>query len=95
VTTPAVSSLSPTQAPISLLALRNHQLSTQTLTSFKAKPSVDLITISGKTQQSDVAPGLSTTGYVLIRAFNTSTPEIYQVDFGISAAGPLVEAVVI
>jgi len=95
VSMPAVSPLIPTQAPISLLALRNHQLSTQTLSSFKAKPNGGSVTISGKTPQSDVAPGSSTTGYVLIRAFNNSTPEIYQIDFGASASGPLVETVVI
>ncbi len=95
VTTPAVSPLTPTQAPISLLALRNHQLSRQTLSSFKPKLNGGPITISGRTQQTDVAPGSSTTGYVLIRAFNTSAPEIYQVDFGMNASGPLVETVVI
>ncbi len=95
VSMPAVSLLTPTQAPISLFALRNHQLSPQTLSSFKAKPNGAPLTIGGKTQQPDLAPGSSTTGYVLIRAFNNSSPEIYQVDFGTSTSGPLLETVVI
>jgi hypothetical protein len=37
-TTPDVSAPLPTQLPISLLSLRNHQLSTQTFDAFKTKP---------------------------------------------------------
>jgi hypothetical protein len=93
-TMPSVTQLTPTQTPVSLLALRNHELSPQTLNSFKATGS-GTANIEGQTQQSDVQPGGSTSGYVLIRGFHRSTPEIYQLDFGSSTSGPLVETVVI
>jgi len=95
VTTPSVTHLSPSQTPISLLALRNHQLSPQTLDSFKAKPDGAAPTVTGQSVQTDVLPGASTTGYVLIHTSSGTTPEIYQLNFGSSASGSLVETVVI
>ena len=95
VTTPTVSQLSPTQTPVSLLALRNHQLSPQMLSSFKAKVNGASVTPSGQSQQSDVAPGTSTSGYVLIPALNGTAPEIFQLNFGSTVSGPIVECVVI
>lgn len=95
VTTPVVTPLTPTQTPVSLLALRNHQLSPQMLSGFKAKVNGNSVALTGQMQQSDVQPGASTTGYVLIRGVNGSTPKIYQLDFGSTASGLLVESVVI
>jgi hypothetical protein len=95
VTTPVVSQLSPTQTPVSLLALRNHQLSPQMLSSFKAKVNGASVTPAGQIQQSDVPPGTSTSGYVLIRALNGTAPEIFQLNFGSTVSGPIVESVVI
>jgi hypothetical protein len=94
-TTPTVVELAPTQVPISLVALRNHQLSPQVLGDFKPKTNGSSTTVAGQTQQSDLQPGASTSGYVLIRATDGASPEIYQLDFGTTAAGPLLEAVVI
>lgn len=95
VTTPVVTPLTPTQTPVSLLALRNHQLSPQILSGFKAKLNGTSAVLTGQMQQSDVQPGASTTGYVLIRGISGSTPKIYQLDFGSIASGLLVESVVI
>jgi hypothetical protein len=95
VTTPVVTPLTPTQTPVSLIALRNHQLSPQMLSGFKAKVNGTSVALTGQMQQSDVQPGASTTGYVLIRSINGSTPMIYQLDFGSTASGPLIESVVI
>lgn len=95
VTTPTVTQLTPTETPVSLLALRNHQLTSQTLGSFKAKPNSVPVTVTGMAQQPDVQPGSSTSGYVLIRPVNGTSPEIYQLDFGTSASGSLIETVVI
>ncbi len=95
VTTPVVTPLTPTQTPVSLLALRNHELSPQMLSGFKAKLNGTSAAVTGQMQQSDVQPGASTTGYVLIRGINASTPKIYQLDFGSTASGLLVESVVI
>ncbi|MBN9617591.1 MAG: hypothetical protein BGO25_10485 [Acidobacteriales bacterium 59-55] len=95
VTTPIVVQLAPTQVPISLVALRNHQLSSRTLGDFKMKINSSPATVEGQTQQSDIQPGASTSGYVLIRAADGASPEIYQLDFGTTETGPLLEAVVI
>lgn len=95
VTIPTVVQLAPTQVPISLLALRNHQLSPQTLGDFKTKINGSPAMVAGQTQQSDIQPGVSTSGYVLIRTSGETSPEIYQLDFGTTATGPLLEAVVI
>lgn len=95
VTTPVINQLTPTQTPVSLLALRNHQLSPQTLSSFKAKANDASTAVTGQTQETDVPPGATTSGYVLIRALNSSSPLIYQLNFGSAASGPIIEAVVI
>ena len=94
VTTPSITRLSPSQTPVSLLPLRNHELSPQTLSGFKAKPD-GTTTVAGESAQTDVLPGASTTGYVLVHADSGTTPEIYQLNFGSSASGSLVETVVI
>ena len=95
VTTPSVTHLQPTQTQVSLLALRNRLLSSQTLSTFKARPDGIASDISGESQQPDIAPGASTTGYVLVRTVAGSAPEIYQLSFGSTSLGSLVEAVVI
>ena len=95
VTTPTVTQRIPTQTPVSLLALRNHQLTPQMISSFKAKANGASSEVSGQILQSDVQPGASTSGYVLIPSLTNSAPEIYQLDFGSTTAGPLVETVVI
>ncbi|WP_158790037.1 hypothetical protein [Granulicella sp. L60] len=95
VTTPSITRLSPSQTPVSLLALRNHELSPQTLSGFKAKPDGTATTVAGESAQTDVLPGASTTGYVLVRADSGTAPEIYQLNFGYSASGSLVETLVI
>ena len=95
VTTPSITRLSPSQTPVSLLALRNHELSPQTLSGFKAKPDGTATTVTGESVQTDVLPGASTTGYVLVHADSGTAPEIYQLNFGYSASGSLVETLVI
>ncbi|AXC15416.1 hypothetical protein ACPOL_6172 [Acidisarcina polymorpha] len=95
VTTPSIARLLPSQTPISLLALRNHQISPQTLSGFKAKPDWTATTVTGESAQTDVSPGASTSGYVLVHRSAATTPEIYQLNFGSSASGALVETVVI
>ncbi len=94
-TMPAVTQLIPTQTPASLLALRNHQLTMQTVNGFKAKNTDSLSGVSGQIQQADVQPGSATSGYVLIPNRSGSNPEIYQLDFGSSKSGALIETVVI
>jgi hypothetical protein len=95
VTTPSITRLSPSQTPVSLLALRNHELSPQTLSGFKAKPDGTATKVAGESAQTDVLPGASTTGYVLVQGDSGTAPEIFQLNFGSSASGSLVETVVI
>lgn len=95
VTTPLVTRLVPTQTPISLLALKNHELTLQTLSSFKAKPDGSLMRVVGQSAKADIPSGTSTTGYVLVPQNSGTTPVIYQLNFGSSATGSLVETVVI
>lgn len=95
VTTPSITRLSPSQTPVSLLALRNHELSPQTLSGFKAKPDETATSVAGESIETDVLPGASTTGYVLVHTNTGIAPEIYQLNFGSSASGSLVETVVI
>lgn len=93
--TPAVTQLTATQTPVSLLALRNHQLASQTVSSFRPKADTIPKGAPGQIQQPDLQPGSSTSGYVLIHAATASSPQIYQLNFGSTTMGPLVEAVVI
>jgi hypothetical protein len=95
VTTPSITLLSPSQTPVSLFALRNHQLSPQTLGGFKAKPDGTATSVAGESVQTDVLPGASTTGYVMVHADSSTAPEIYQLNFGSSASGSLIQTVVI
>jgi hypothetical protein len=95
VTVPSITRLSPSQIPVSLLALRNHELSPQTLNGFKAKPDGTEATVAGESAQTDVLSGASTTGYVLVHTDLGTAPEIYQLNFGSSASGSLVATVVI
>ena len=95
VVTPSVARLTPSQTPVSLLALRYHQLSTQTLNAFKAKRDGSVIAVAGQSVQVDVQAGASTTGYVLVHTVLDSNPEIYQLNFGSTTSGLLVQTVVI
>ncbi len=89
-TTPDVGSLLPTAQPISLLSLRDHQISSQTLASFKAKPGTSLPVLEGESMTRDLAPGEKTTGVISIRHGAGNPPQIFQLHFGADQGGPLV-----
>jgi len=93
-TTPDVSTPLPTQLPISLLGLRNHQLPAQTFASFKTKPGSTLNVMQADSVGHDLAPGQKTTGVVSIGSSQGNPPQIYQLSFGNTQERPLtVEAV--
>jgi len=94
-TAPVITRLTPTQSPVSLLALRNHELSSATLNSFKPKPDISAPVVLKQSEPNDIAAGASMTGYVLLRTSTNGTPEIYQFGFGVSSSGPLAQTVVI
>ncbi len=81
-TTPDVSNPLPTQQSISLVSLRNHQLSVQSFESFRAKPGSSLTIVQAETAAKDLAPGQKTTGIVSVRSAEGNPPQLYQLTFG-------------
>lgn len=95
VTTPSVVHLSPSQLPISLVSLRNSQLSSRTLSRFKAQPDGKPLSVTGQSQRQDVQAGASTRGFVLVRTTRSTQPQMYQLDFGASSASALIDTLVL
>lgn len=94
-TTPDVFALLPTQQPVSLVGLRNHQLSPETLASFKAKSGTSVTVVQSESASKDLAPGQKTTGVVSIGSSSGNPPQIYQLNFGNDQNAPLSVAVVL
>jgi Conjugal transfer protein len=93
-TTPDVSAPLPTQLPIALLSLRNHQLSTQTFDAFKTKPGSSFTVVQTESMARDLAPGQKTTGVLSIGSSQGNPPQLFQFNFGSDQGKPLtVEAV--
>jgi Conjugal transfer protein/Protein of unknown function (DUF2381) len=93
-TTPDIFAPVPTTLPVSLLALRNHQLAPQTYGAFKAKPGSSLPVVQAESITRDLAPGQKTTGVVSVGSPQGAAPQIYQLNFGTAQDRPLtVEAV--
>ena len=93
-TTPDVYAPLPTQLPISLMSLRDRQLSPRTYGSFKAKPGSNLAVVQAESAAHDLAPGQKTTGVISIGSSQGNPPQIYQLNFGADQNRPLtVEAV--
>jgi hypothetical protein len=94
VTTPDVCAPVPTEHPISLLSLRNHQITPRTLTAFKAKQVSSIEVIEAEAASRNLAPGAKTAGVISIGTSTGNPPQIYQLNFGADQNGPLkVEAV--
>lgn len=94
VTTPDVCVPVPTEQPISLVSLRNHQITSQTLAVFKARQVSGIPVTQAETGTHDLAPGEKTTGVISIESSTGNPPQIYQLNFGADQNGPLtVEAV--
>jgi len=94
VTSPDVREPEPTQVPISLLSLRDHQLSSQTFAAFRVKQGASIPVVHAESQTRDLAPGQKTTGIVSIRNAQQNPPQIYQLNFGNDHDSPVtVEAV--
>lgn len=89
VTTPDIDSPLPTAQPISLPSLKDHQISSQTFASFKAKPGSSLSVLEGEATTRDLAPGEKTTGVVSVGHDAGNPPQIFQLNFGTDQTGPL------
>ena len=94
ITAPDVCAPLPTEQPISLVSLRNHQITSQTFAAFKAKQGSNVAVVEAESVARDLAPGEKTTGVIGIGSSMGSAPQIYQLNFGADQAGPLkIEAV--
>jgi hypothetical protein len=82
VTTPDVFQPRPTVTPVSLLSLRDHQLSQQTVASFKAAKGFPIDVIQATVLTPNLEPGQATTGVITISGSEQSAPELYEIDFG-------------
>lgn len=90
VTTPDIDTELPTAEPISLLSLKDHQISSQTLASFKPKLGDNLPILQGESVTRDLASGEKTTGVISIRHAASGFPQIFRLTFGTDQHGPLV-----
>jgi len=95
VTTPDISQPLPTQQPISMLSLRDHQLSPQTFSAFKAKQGSSVPVVSAESQQRDLAPGQKTTGVISVHGSENNPPQLYQLNFGADQNHPVTVAAVL
>jgi hypothetical protein len=94
VTTPDVSAPVPTEQPVSLISLKNHQMTSRTFAAFKVKQGSSLPVVQAESVTRDLAPGEKTTGVVSIGSSPATEPQIYQLSFGADQNGSLkVEAV--
>ena len=88
-TTPNVSNPLATDQPISLVSLRNHQLSAQTFGAFKAKPGSSLTIVQAETAATDLAPGQRTAAIVSVRSAEGNLPQLFQLTFGTVQGRPI------
>ena len=94
VTTPDACLPLPTEQPISLVSLRNHQITSRAFTSFKAKQASGIDVMQSESGKRDLAPGEKTTGVISVGTSTGNAPQVYQLNFGADQHGPLkVEAV--
>ncbi len=89
VTPPDVFAPLPTEQPISLVSLRDRQLTARTFSQFKAKQGSALGVLEGESTVRDLAPGQKTTGVVSVEIPLNDPPRIYQFDFGVDQDGPV------
>ena len=89
VTTPDVSAPLPTEQPISLMSLRDHQITSQTFEAFKARQVSGLQVIEAESARRDLGPGEKTTGVLSIGSSTSNPPQIFQLSFGADQNGPL------
>lgn len=94
VTTPDVSAPLPTEQPVSLVSLKNHQITSRTFAAFKVKQGSSLPVVQAESVKRDLAPGEKTTGVISIDSSAATQLQIYQLSFGADQNGSLmVEAV--
>jgi hypothetical protein len=95
VTAPDVCAPLPTEQPISLVSLKNHQITSQAFAAFKAQQVSGIPVTQAENGTRDLAPGEKTTGVISIESSTGNPPKIYQLDFGADLNGPLKVEVVL
>lgn len=95
VTTPEVSVPVPSEQPIALVSLRNHQITTRAFKAFKAKRASGIDVVQAESTIHDLAPGERTSGVISIGILTGDPPQIYQLNFGADQKGPLQVEVVL
>jgi len=95
VTDPDVCAPLPSERPISLVSLKNHQINSQTFAAFKARKVSGIPVIQAESGARDLAPGEKTTGVISIESSAGNPPQIYQLNFGADQNGPLKVEVVL
>jgi Conjugal transfer protein len=85
-TTPEVHEAEPA-GRISLVALRDHQLSPHTCAAFKARIGESIPVIDAGPISTDIPPGEKSAGVVTIRVPQGKQPQLYQLHFGNSQGG--------
>jgi hypothetical protein len=94
VTAPEVTHPFPTESPISLVSLRDHQLAPKTFSAFKTKQSASVPVLRAECASPDLAPGEKVVGVISLRSPSADAPALYEFSFGRDQDGPLrVEAV--
>lgn len=94
VTPPGVFRPHPTERPISLVSLRDHQLAPKTFSAFKAKQGSGIPLVRAECANRDLAPGEKTAGVISVRNPADAAPALYEFSFGADQSGALrVEAV--
>ena len=82
VTLPDVFLPVPTQQTISLIGLRDHQLTPQTFATFRATQGQSLSVVTGHSLVTDLGPGQKTTGVISIKRSQDDPPQLYELRFG-------------
>jgi hypothetical protein len=89
ITTPNVYQPMPTQLPVSVLSLRDHQISGKTFASFKAALGEPISLSGAQTKFQDVPPGQRSSGVISFHCTPNDRPQLYQLRFGSSQSGPI------
>lgn len=95
VTAPDVFESRPTQTPISLIGLRDHQLSVETFTQFKAVRGPKLSLLQSQISVSELSAGHTAVGILTLKLSQSPSPQLYQLSFGTADGRDITTSVVI
>ena len=94
-TTPDIDTPLTSQQPVSIVGLRDHQLTSEMFASFKTKPGPSVVINQADVINKDLSPGQKASGVISIRYGSGSAPQLFQFSFGSDGKNPLVVAAVL